>query len=641
MLRRQYRAALIDEFQDTDPLQYEIFRRVFAGPESHLFLIGDPKQAIYGFRGADIFTYLKASRQADQAYTLKENWRSESGLVRAVNTLSAPRPSRSCSRASASIPSRPKARRTRSRSRWMAERQPAFQLWFWRRTAKPRSTRARPTSSFRRWWRRRSCALLNGNDDPGRPQAAARGHCRAGARRTARPNWSRTRWAGATFPACSTPPPACSSPGKCVETQRVLAAIADPTHESQLLAALATDLLGYTGVPDRGPGEAGGGVAADPGALPRLPRPLAPARVHPDVPQLHAARAGPAPAAGLSRRRAPADQPAAPGGGAPPASIENRLGVAGLLKWIGEQREAEDQATEEHQLRLETDEKAVKLVTIHKSKGLEYPVVFCPFSWKGANIEHGGEEQVFFHEHGDGGLVRDLGSPDYEAHKQLARVERLAENVRLLYVALTRAKHRCYFVWGAFRDAATSAPAWLLHPPPSDSSPTPVAAQEAALPQTRRRASCSTTWASWPSSPQDADGQPAIEVQDLPEPTEDVFRRLRRLPAPALDYRKFTGAIARDWRISSFTSLTANQGEELPDHDELGACTPAPNSLPPASSPSPAGPSPAPACTRSSRSWISPNGTSRPRTTSSANSSARTACRRPSSRRSLSRCWAR
>ncbi len=59
---------------------------------------------------------------------------------------------------------------------------------------------------------------------------------------------------------------------------------------------------------------------------------------------------------------------------------------------------------EEHQLRLETDEKAVKLVTIHKSKGLEYSVVFCPFSWKGANIEHRGEEQVFFHEHGDGRL---------------------------------------------------------------------------------------------------------------------------------------------------------------------------------------------------------------------------------------------
>ena len=60
---------------------------MFAAPENQLFLIGDPKQAIYGFRGADIFTYLKASQQADHVYTLKENWRSESGLVRSVNTV--------------------------------------------------------------------------------------------------------------------------------------------------------------------------------------------------------------------------------------------------------------------------------------------------------------------------------------------------------------------------------------------------------------------------------------------------------------------------------------------------------------------------------------------------------------------------
>ncbi len=178
-------------------------------------------------------------------------------------------------------------------------------------------------------------------------------------------------------------------------------------------------------------------------------------------------------------------------------SVENRLGISGLLKWIGEQREAKGQVAEEHQLRLETDEKAVKLVTIHKSKGLEYPVVFCPFSWRAANIEHGGEEQVFFHESGDGSLVRDLGSADYEAHKQLARVECLAEEVRKLYVALTRAKHRCYFVWGAFRDAATSAPAWLLHPPEEQNragvSPAPKAGETPALldgralPRTRRR----------------------------------------------------------------------------------------------------------------------------------------------------------
>jgi exodeoxyribonuclease V beta subunit len=96
-LRQRYRAALIDEFQDTDPVQYQNFHRIFATAESRtsalLFLIGDPKQAIYGFRGADIFTYLDAARAADRRFTLDQNWRSESGLIHAVNTIFARSPS--------------------------------------------------------------------------------------------------------------------------------------------------------------------------------------------------------------------------------------------------------------------------------------------------------------------------------------------------------------------------------------------------------------------------------------------------------------------------------------------------------------------------------------------------------------------
>lgn len=78
-IRGKYRAALIDEFQDTDPVQYEIFKTVFETPGHLLFLIGDPKQAIYGFRGADIFAYMSARPGA--RYTLGENWRSDPGLV--------------------------------------------------------------------------------------------------------------------------------------------------------------------------------------------------------------------------------------------------------------------------------------------------------------------------------------------------------------------------------------------------------------------------------------------------------------------------------------------------------------------------------------------------------------------------------
>ncbi|HEB89251.1 MAG TPA: exodeoxyribonuclease V subunit beta, partial [Deltaproteobacteria bacterium] len=94
VLRGRYRFALIDEFQDTDPVQYEIFRRVWHEPDETaaghggLILIGDPKQAIYSFRGADVFTYLSARRDAGgRVHGLKTNWRSDAGLVRAVNAL--------------------------------------------------------------------------------------------------------------------------------------------------------------------------------------------------------------------------------------------------------------------------------------------------------------------------------------------------------------------------------------------------------------------------------------------------------------------------------------------------------------------------------------------------------------------------
>ena len=87
-IRATYRVAMIDEFQDTDPQQYRIFHRLYGGhQDTALLMIGDPKQAIYGFRGADIFTYIQARRNVSAHYTLGRNWRSSRALVAAVNGL--------------------------------------------------------------------------------------------------------------------------------------------------------------------------------------------------------------------------------------------------------------------------------------------------------------------------------------------------------------------------------------------------------------------------------------------------------------------------------------------------------------------------------------------------------------------------
>ncbi len=82
-MRTRWKVVLVDEFQDTDPVQWEVLERAFAG-HATLVLIGDPKQAIYAFRGGDVTTYLAAARTAGTKATLARNWRSDTPLVAAL-----------------------------------------------------------------------------------------------------------------------------------------------------------------------------------------------------------------------------------------------------------------------------------------------------------------------------------------------------------------------------------------------------------------------------------------------------------------------------------------------------------------------------------------------------------------------------
>ena len=83
-LKTQWPAAMIDEFQDTDDLQFEIFTSIYekSADDSTLLFIGDPKQAIYNFRGADVYTYINAKQTADDSYSLSTNWRSTPAMIR-------------------------------------------------------------------------------------------------------------------------------------------------------------------------------------------------------------------------------------------------------------------------------------------------------------------------------------------------------------------------------------------------------------------------------------------------------------------------------------------------------------------------------------------------------------------------------
>jgi exodeoxyribonuclease V beta subunit len=136
--------------------------------------------------------------------------------------------------------------------------------------------------------------------------------------------------------------------------------------------------------------------------------------------------------------------------------VEGQLGMTGLGKRLGELIAGTDMQSEEYEIRLESDEEAARVITIHKSKGLQYGIVFCPFSWKDPWILRG--SNVIFHD-GDK-IVLDL--VETEESKKAQWEEKRQDQMRLLYVALTRAEHRCSLVWGSFKGGQKSAPTHLF-----------------------------------------------------------------------------------------------------------------------------------------------------------------------------------
>jgi len=253
------------------------------------------------------------------------------------------------------------------------------------------------------------------------------------------------------------------------------------------------------------------------------------------------------------------------------ASIEQRRGPQALVHWLHEMRtDAEACAAlagDAAQIRLESDAAAVQLTTVHKSKGLQYPIVYCPYLWDGALLNDADKAALRFH---DGGRLQlDLGSSARAAHLKLAEREAFAENLRLLYVALTRAQHRCTVVWGAFRSAADSALGYVLHQPSNGSGAPRVAATA------RIKAFCGS---------RDDDGMRA-DLEGLASTAPGCIAVTDLLPAAGERYappdavetplvcRTATREVRRIWRMSSFSMLAASAApmsqpaEEGVDHD--------------------------------------------------------------------------
>lgn len=538
-LSERYRAALIDEFQDTDPIQYEIFSTVFSG--APLFLIGDPKQAIYSFRGADIFTYLNAAGEVweDARHTLERNWRSEPGLVEAVNRLFAVKepfvfkeiPFKPA--LSGEIPSREVLRDAGGAplTIWYAGEDSHSGLN--RRDAEKRISHALAWEISR---------LLT-EADQGNAMLGERPVAPRDVAVIVREN-SQGRLVRDVLASCGIPCVISSDENvfdthEAREMEFLLRAVAQPYSEPFIRTALAGPLFGLDASEiDRlekdertfemwierfrqyhDIWEHGGfmrmfrkllteeNVRARLLKLPRGERML--------TNFLHLSEV-------LNQ-----------------VSMEGKLGMGGLLKWLNQQRDPSMPRSEEHQIRLESDDDAVKVITVHKSKGLEFPIVFCPFLWGASELRD--KANIPFHDSTRGyRAFLDLGSDSLEDHRIAAERELLAENMRLVYVALTRARNRCYLVWGKFLQAETSALAYLFERH-ADGDARTLPNPDGDTVRKRLERLC-------------LEHKGCMTVKDLPR--EIPSRHVRRgIDASRISCRAFSGFIDKSWGISSFSSM--------------------------------------------------------------------------------------
>ncbi len=564
-IRNKYQAALIDEFQDTDPVQYEIFKTLFDADTHLLFLIGDPKQAIYGFRGADIFAYMEAARLSPNRYTLTHNWRSEPNLIQAVNTVFSAHP---CPFVYEEIPFLPVAvpdERPPGQVSLTLDgaSPPPLQIWTItpeddakpvnKGEAREQIIRAVSAEIVRLLQMGREKKAMLG-DRPLRP-----GDIAVLVRENAEANMMKAALSDCHVPSVLHSTGDVFDTHEAEEMEYLLSAIANAGEEMRVRTALTTDMLGVSGemldvlTRDDLQWEARLIDFADyrrlwetHGFIRMFRRLLEKEKV---LPRLMALNDGERRCTNVLHLGELLHQ----------ADVRRKIGMAGLVKWLVEQRHSAEQRTEEHPLRLESDENAIRLVTMHKSKGLEYPVVFCPFTWSSPKS---GPPVIFHDESDQRRLTLDLGSDQVQVHDRLAQKEQLAENLRLMYVALTRARNRCYLVWGRMNTAEASAPAYLFHTPDADPDDVVAAVKK--------------RFSSLKNSP-DLLGElnevlagpgSAIGITPLPEAPKRSYVPDTD-PAFSIACRHFPKAVSNEFQVSSFSSLVSGRrySAEIADYD--------------------------------------------------------------------------
>lgn len=440
-IRQRFPVAMIDEFQDTDPQQYRIFRRIWRRqPETALLLIGDPKQAIYAFRGADIFTYMKARGDVAAHYTLDTNWRSSPGMVGSVNRLFSLSDNPFMFHEIPFLPVKAAAKNKGLRFTVDAADVPAMNVWLMPGdtvgSGDYQTFMAQLCATQIRDWLsagQRGRALL-WRGETSRPVQASDITVLVRNRLEA----AQVREALQTLGIPSVYLSNRDSVFETLEAQELLwllQAVLAPERENTLRSALATSMFGLTALDIEN-------LNQDEQAWDALVEEFSEYR------QIWRQRGVMPMLRALMTARHIAENLLATRGGE--RRLTDILHISELLQEAASQLESEhalvrwlaqhiaepDSNAASQQMRLESDKHLVQIVTIHKSKGLEYPLVWLPFIARFRK-----QDQAFYHDRETFAAVLDLCQD--EASLELAEAERLAEDLRLLYVALTRAVWHC------------------------------------------------------------------------------------------------------------------------------------------------------------------------------------------------------
>ena len=576
-LHDTFRAALIDEFQDTDPLQYDIFRRIYHGTDCPVVFVGDPKQAIYSFRGGDVFAYFGATGSIPEKdkKTLTGNYRSATDLVTAVTQLFTFRDKKFpfFDGGKTGFP-KVTAFHEKGKDAVVLPRIAGRSAFHWFLIPEVQHSAAENSPAY--GWRKDDAAaiavkavadeiaLLVPHTEPG-PGELTHGDIAVLVRTHVQATTVQTALQSAGIPSIIKAMGNVFGSDSARELLTLLRAIVSPGNESLLSTALISESIGHT---------AAGLVAIkdNTATYAKIAQPFF------DLREIWEKAAN-----GFIRmamdllynRGLAADGKSIAEHLLVYTDAERRLtdmlhlielvhqesilhpGTDHLLRWLEEQIADAAADSEEASIRLESDAKRVQIVTIHSSKGLEYPVVFCPFVWEGKMTRNEWKERsvVFFHQEGADEahradvmpvLTADIGSPEQDQHFERMKQEKQSEAIRMLYVALTRARQRCYVVWGQVNQMQHAALTWLLFGDRcSKSSPIrELSYQDIVRPVKDLKKLCGKAMA---TSMLDAD---AVDIEPK-HPGRVAPTDSRYGP------REFTrGAVAPSWSFASYTSLT-------------------------------------------------------------------------------------